>query len=74
MHLHRKRPRLRLTFALTARALPQARQVLLADRHIPVHVARADVVDQHLQVHLGLAAQSLDVGQEVTLVGADRTA
>jgi hypothetical protein len=35
---------------------------------------RADVVDEDLQVHLRLAAETLHVGQEVTLVGADGTA
>src|SRR5262249_11326764 len=34
----------------------------------------ADVVDDDLQVHLSLATETLDVGKEVTLVGADGTA
>lgn len=34
----------------------------------------ADVVDDDLQVHLSLAAETLYIGQEVTLVGTDRTA
>ena len=34
----------------------------------------AAVIDQDLEVHLRLAAQTLDVGQEVALVGADGAA
>jgi hypothetical protein len=33
-----------------------------------------DVVHHDLQVHLSLAAKPLDIGQEVTLIGADRAA
>src|ERR1700747_2378656 len=34
----------------------------------------ADVVDEDLQVHLRLAAETFYIGQEVTLIGADGTA
>ena len=33
-----------------------------------------DVVDEDLEVHFGLAAQTLDVGHEVALVGTDGAA
>src|ERR1700744_5395631 len=35
---------------------------------------RADVVDEDLQVHLRLTAETFYVGQKVTLIGADRAA
>src|SRR5580658_52046 len=34
----------------------------------------ADVVDNYLQVHLRLATETLNIGQEMTLVGADGAA
>src|ERR1700751_2750167 len=34
----------------------------------------ADVVDEDLQVHLRLAAETFNVGQEMSLVGTDRAA
>ena len=34
----------------------------------------ADVVDEDLQVHLRLAAETFYIGQEVALIGADRAA
>ncbi len=74
MHLDRQRARLGLALPLTARALPQAGQILLPDGHVAFGVTRAGVIHQHLQMHLRLAAQTLDIGLEVTLVRADRTA
>src|ERR1700694_648091 len=74
MHLDGQGTRLGLALPLPAGSLPQAGQVLLPNRHITGRVAGARIVHQHLQVHLCLAAQTLDIGQEVTLVGSDRTA
>src|SRR5581483_3729760 len=52
------------------------REVLLPDIVVLEAVAgfRADVVDDELQVHLGFAAQTLDVRHEVSLIGADGAA
>lgn len=52
------------------------RQILLPGVMVLRAVAGlgADVVDDDLQVHLRLAAETFYVGQEVALVGADRTA
>ena len=74
MHLNRQSACFRLTLPLTAGALAKAGQILLADRHIAGRVAGAGIVHQHLQVHLGLAAQTLDISLEVSLIGADRAA
>src|SRR5258706_11829586 len=74
MHLDRKRASLGLALPLTARALPQAGQILLAHGHVASRVAGADIIHQDLQVHLGLAAQTLDIGLKVTLIRTDRAA
>jgi hypothetical protein len=52
------------------------REVLLPDVVVLNAIAGfgADVVDDDLKVHLGLAAETFDVGQEVALIGADRAA
>jgi hypothetical protein len=52
------------------------RQVLLPNVVVLEAVAglRADVVDEKLQVHLGLAAQTLDIRHKVALIGADGAA
>ena len=63
-----------LALALTACAFAETGQILLTYGHITGCIAGADVVDKDLQVHLGLAAQSLDVGHEMTLVGSHGTA
>lgn len=68
VHLDRKRPRLGLALALTAGALAKTRQVLLTDGHIAQRIAGTGVVDKDLQVHLGLATQTFDIGEEVALV------
>ena len=75
MHLHRKCSRLGLPLALPNRAFAQIAEVVLANRHIPAAIGRrADVVDHYFKVHLSLAAQPLDIGCEVALVGSDGTA
>jgi len=74
VHLYRQCPRLGLALTLAARALAQARKVLLTHRRVISHRhAGADIVDQHLQVHLSLAPQTFNIGKEVTLIGADGT-
>jgi prepilin-type processing-associated H-X9-DG protein len=52
----------------------QAVQILLADGHVACGVTGAGVVDEHLEMHLRLAAEAVDVGEEVPLVGADGAA
>ena len=74
MHLEGEGAGLGLTLALPAGALAQAGEVLLSDGHVAGGGAGADVVDQDLEVHLGLAAEPFDVGDEVALVGADGAA
>jgi hypothetical protein len=74
MHLDGECACLRLSFTLSAGALTQAGQVLLADCHVAGGIARAGVVHQDLQVHLGLAAEPLDIRHEVALIRPDRAA
>lgn len=76
MHLHGNCSRLGLTFTLQGRTFAQVGQVLAANfahfcRNHPADLVSAAVVERHLQVHLGLAAQPFDVGDELALVGAD---
>jgi len=74
MHLDRQGTSLGLALPLAAGALAEAGQVLLTNGHVASGVAGTGVVDKHLEVHLGFAAETLDVGLEVALVGADGTA
>ena len=78
MHLDRKRAGARLALALAAGGLAQGAEVVLPGDGVALCSLRAGggqyVVDQHLEVHFGFAAEPLDVGQEVALVGADGTA
>ena len=74
MHLDRKRARLGLALPLTACALPQTRQILLAYGHVASRVAGTNVIYQDLEVHLRLAAQTLHVGLKMTLIGSDGAA
>src|SRR5215469_18977653 len=52
------------------------RQILLPDVVLLCAITGfgADVVDDNLEVHLSLATETLDIGQEVTLVGPDGAA
>jgi hypothetical protein len=52
------------------------REIFLPGVVLVYAVARlwADVVDEDLEVHLRFSAKTLYIGQEVTLVGTDRTA
>jgi len=74
VHLDRESARFGLALALSARALPQTGQVLLSDGHISVGMARTGIVYHYFEMHLGLAAQTLDVGLKVSLIGANGTA
>jgi len=77
MHLERESTGTGLTLALTGGRLAEMREVLLPCGLVSVADAfglGTDVIDEDLEVHLGLAAQTLDVGHEVTLIGADRAA
>ena len=74
MHLDGESTGLGLALPLAAGALTQTGEVLLADGHVASRVAGAGVVHEHLEVHLGLAAETLDIGLEVTLVGSDGAA
>jgi hypothetical protein len=74
MHLDGECTRFGLAFPLAAGALTQAGQVLLADGHVAGRVAWAGIVDEDLEMHLGLATKPLDIGLEVTLIGADGAA
>ena len=40
-------------------------------RELPLDFLATTIIDKNLQVHLGLAAQFLDVAEELALVGAD---
>ena len=78
MHLDRKRTSFGLAFALPGSRIAQAGEVFLPDAGfagglLGGKVAGAGVVDKHLEVHFGFAAKAFDVGEEVPLVGADRT-
>jgi hypothetical protein len=59
--------------AFSRRLLRYSRPTPSAGRCRSISLATA-VVDKHLQVHLGLAAQFVDVAQELPLVGADGSA
>jgi hypothetical protein len=74
MHLDGKSTGSGLALPLTAGALAKAGEVLLADGHIACGVAGAGVVHQDLEVHLSFAAETLDIGLEMTLIGADGAA
>jgi len=76
VHLHRNRAGPGLAFALLGGVFAQAGQVFLPDA---VHQdglveLTAAVVNDHFEVHLGLAAQAVEVSEELALVGADGTA
>ncbi len=79
MHLDGEGAGFRLTFALASGAVAQAGEILLADGGfagclVAAEVAGAGVVYEHFEVHFGFAAEALDVGEEVALVGADGAA
>ena len=74
MHLDGKSTGSGLALPLTAGALAKAGEELLADGHIACGVARAGVIDQHLEVHFGLAAQTFHIGEKVPLVGPNGAA
>jgi len=73
VHLYRERTRPGLALTLAAGAFPQPGQIFLAHavRHSTVKLARTGVIHQYLQVHLSLAVEPFQIGQEVALVGAD---
>ena len=61
-----------LALALPAGVFAQAGEVLPAHsigRHMLFQSASAAVVDHDFQVHLGLAAQLVDVAEELAVVG-----
>jgi len=77
VHLETDGPRACLALSLPHRILSQAGQVLAAHslgRHVLGEFVRTAVVHKNLEVHLGLAAQLIDVHQELALVGANRLA
>lgn len=66
-----------LALSCTGRALPQAAQVLSANPfrgQMLFKVLGTAVIDEDLQVHLGLAAQFLDIALKLALVGTNRLA
>ena len=71
VHLQGEGACLGLTLTLAAGALAEAGEVLLPDGHVAGGGAGANVVDQDLEVHLGLSSQAFHVGEEVALVGAN---
>ncbi len=76
MHLHGDGAGSGLAFALLGGVFAQAGEVLFADA---VHEDglvefAATVVDDDLEVHLGLAAKAIEVGEELALVGANGAA
>jgi hypothetical protein len=74
MHLNGERASPGLALPLAAGTLAEAGEVLLADSHVAGGVSWAGVVYQDFEVHLGFAAETLDVGLKVALVGADGAA
>jgi hypothetical protein len=71
VHLETDRAGARLALAGAGRALAQAGEILPSralDRHLPFALATAATVDHDLQVHLGLAAQFVDIAEELALV------
>ncbi len=74
VHLEAHRSRPRLTLPSPRGVLPQIAQIFAANPfggEMLLDFARAAVVDEDLEVHLGLAAQLVDVAEELTLVGAN---
>src|SRR5579862_7219002 len=81
MHLNGDGPGFGLALTLPGGAFTKLREVLLARpsvsmgvETIGVQLVPAAVVEQHLQVHLGFAAQAVNVGEELALIGTDRAA
>jgi len=76
VHLHGDGACPGLAFALLGGVFAEAGQILPADA---VHQdglveLAATVVDDDLEVHLGFAAEALEIGEELALVGADGAA
>jgi len=81
MHLNGDGPGFGLALALPGSAFPELREVLLARpsvsmgvETIGVQLFPAAVIEQHFQVHLGFAAQAVNVGKELALIGTDGAA
>jgi len=74
MHLEADGAGAYLALALASGVLAQAGEILLVQsfrRKTLLKRAAAAVVNEYLQVHLGLAAQLVDVAKELALIDAD---
>ena len=79
MHLDGDGAGFGLALALQGRAFAQVGEIRPAHsgyrfRGIAADLFAAAIVEHDLEVHLGLAAEAFDVGDELALVGADRPA
>jgi hypothetical protein len=77
MHLEADRARARLPLTSACRVLSQAGEILPANAfggRMFLDFAGATVVHNYLEMHLGFAAEFVDVSKELALVGTNRFA